>query len=117
MGECTVGRDPVGRVVGFFQGVADAGMARSKDPFPCALEAGGIELQPVQELVHVAEDKHVGVKLDDAAVLGQAEGGEFGPAVVEAGVIGVVFGRRGEEVLNALFGDGAAREGGVPGWR
>ena len=108
VGECAVGGDPVGRVVRLFQRVAHAGVARSKDPSACALEVGAIELKPVQQLVHVAQHEHIGVELDDAAVLGQAEGGEFGPAVVEAGVVGVVFACRREEVLDALVGDGAA---------
>jgi hypothetical protein len=51
--------------------------------------------------------------LYDALILGQAKGCELRPAVVEAGVVGVVFLHGGKEVFDVLFGDAAGVEGGV----
>ena len=111
--EGAVGGGPVGRVVRLAERVADAGVAGSEDAVAFAGERGGVEGQ-VHELVHVAQDEHVAVELDDAVVFGEGEGGEFRPAVVEAGVVAVVFVDGGEEVRDALCGDVPGGEGGVP---
>lgn len=84
---------PVLGVVGLAQGVADAGVARGEDALGVGPTCGGSRAM-VQghghELVHVLQDQHVAVELHDAVVLGQAEGGELAPAVVEARVVAVV---------------------------
>lgn len=114
-GEGAVLGDPVGRVVLLLEGVADAGVAGGEDAGARAGvgDVGTVEGQ-VHELVHVAEDEHVGIELDDAGVLGQGKRGELGPAVIEARVVGVVAGLGGEEVGDALGGDAAGGEGGAP---
>jgi hypothetical protein len=89
-------------------------MAGCKDPPACTRELRGVERE-VHQVVHVAQDEHVGVELDDAVILGEAEGREFGPAVVEARVVGVVLVHGGEQVFDVLLGDGARVEGGVAG--
>ena len=112
--EGAVGGHPVRRVVFLPQGVANAGMARGEDSIPLAREVGGVEGE-IHEFVHVAQDEHVAVELDDAVVFGEGEGGEFGPAVVEARIVAVVFVDGGEEVGDSFGGDGPRGEGGVPG--
>lgn len=105
--------DPIFRVVRFFQRVADAGVTGGKDAFALALGGDGrvVEVHG-HELIHVLEDEHVRVELDDAVVLDEGKGGELGPAVVEARVVGVVLcGFGGEEVLDLLVGDAAGFEG------
>lgn len=114
--------DPVFGVVWFVEGVADAGVAGGEDALGggrrCVV-AGLVDLGVVEgevhELVHVAEDEHVGVELDDAGVLSQREGHELAPAVVEARVVGVVLSVGGEDVVDALGGDAAEFEGVVAG--
>lgn len=65
--------DPVFGVVWFMEGVADAGVAGGEDSFGGRDVVGFVDLGfvegEVHELVHVAEDEHVGVELDDAGVL------------------------------------------------
>lgn len=116
VGEGAVGGDPVGRVVGSLEGVADAGVAGGEDALPRVVvvvsAARRVELE-LHQLVHVLEDEHVRVELDDAGVLGQREGRELGPAVVEARVVGVVLGHLGEQVRHMLPGDAAGGERGV----
>lgn len=115
-GEGAVGGDPVLGVVGFLERVADAGVACGEDALAGAGVPAGGGLRVVElhghELVHVVEDEHVAVELDDAVILGQAEGGQLAPAVVEARVVGVVLGRLGgEQVFDLLVGDAAGVEG------
>lgn len=106
--------DPVARVVRLLEWVADAGVAGCKDALAGTDGAslgqrGRVEGQR-HKLVHVLEDQHVRVELDNARVLGQRKGHELAPAVVEARVIGVVLARRGQQVRNALRGDAAGLE-------
>lgn len=70
--------DPVFGVVRFVEGVADAGVAGGEDAlgggrrrsvFVAGLVDLGVVEGEVHEFVHVAEDEHVGVELDDAGVL------------------------------------------------
>lgn len=107
---------PVLGVVGLAQRVADAGVARGEDALRVrtAGRGGGAVVQGHgHELVHVLQNEHVAVELDDAVVLGQAEGGQLAPAVVEARVVAVVLGRLGgQQVLDLLVGDPAGVEGG-----
>lgn len=111
--------DPVLGVVRLAEGVADAGVAGGEDAFTGGGIAGFAERGRVEveghELVHVAQDEHVRVELDDARVLGEGEGHELAPAVVEARVVGVVPAGCREEVLDALGGDAAGLEGGEAG--
>lgn len=112
-GKGTVGGDPVLWVVGLFEGVADAGVSGGKDTLALALCGGGgvVEFHG-HELVHVLQDEHVRVELDDAVILHERKGGELGPAVVEARVVGVVLcGLCGQEILDLLVGDAARLEG------
>lgn len=128
---------PVGWVVGLPERVAHAGVAGGEHAGARVLDGqvverralwgaaaadggtggllGGevavVELE-LHELVHVTEDEHVRVELDDAGVLRQGKGGELAPAVVEARVVGVVAALCREEVLDALGGDAAALESG-----
>lgn len=115
-GEGAVLGHPVLGVVGLAQGVADAGVARGEDALRVRAprRGGGAVVQGHgHELVHVLQDEHVAVELDDAVVLGQAEGGELAPAVVEARVVAVVPRRLGgQQVLDLLVGDAAGVEGG-----
>lgn len=108
--------DPVLGVVGLAQGVADAGVAGGEDALGVGPSPGGggaVVQGHGHELVHVLQDEHVAVELDDAVVLGQAEGGELAPAVVEARVVAVVLGRLGgQQVLDLLVGDAAGVQGG-----
>lgn len=108
--------DPVLGVVGLAQRVADAGVARGEDALRVRATGGGggaVVQGHGHELVHVLQDQHVAVELDDAVVLGQAEGGQLAPAVVEARVVAVVTGRLGgQQVLDLLVGDAAGVEGG-----
>lgn len=94
-GEGAVGGDPVGGVVGLLERVADAGVAGGEDALALGTALGGdcgvVEVHGHQ-LVHVLQDEHVAVQLDDTVILGQAEGGKLAPAVVEAGVVAVVLG-------------------------
>lgn len=108
--------NPVLGVVRLVEGVADAGVAGGEDTLACGriagfADGGSIELEG-HELVHVAQDEHVGVELDDARVLCEGEGHELAPAVVEARIIGVVFAGGWEEVFDALGRDAAGLEGG-----
>lgn len=120
-GEGAVRRDPVGRVVRSLERVADAGVAGGEDALPRAwvgraLGWRRVELQ-VHELIHVLEDEHVGIQLDDARVLGQREGRELGPAIVEARVVGVVHALRGQQVRHIANRDAPRGEGGPAfGW-
>lgn len=111
--------DPVFGVVWFMEGVADAGVAGGEDALRGRDIVGLVDLGIVEgevhEFVHVAEDEHVGVELDDAGVLSQREGHELAPAVVEARVVGVVLAVGGEDVVDALGGDAAEFEGVVAG--
>lgn len=114
-GEGAVLRDPVLGVVLLAEGVADAGVAGGEDALAVGTAGGGglgaVEVHG-HELVHVLQDEHVRVELDDTVILGEAEGGELGPAVVEARVIAVVLcGLGGEQVLDLLVGDAAGGEG------
>lgn len=112
-GEGAVLGDPVLGVVSLLERVADASVAGGEDALSLALGGGGgvVEVHG-HELVHVLEDEHVRVELDDAVILDEGEGGELGPAVVEARVVGVVLcGFGGEEVLDLLVGDAAGFEG------
>ena len=116
-GEGAVLGDPVGRVVGALERVADAGVARGEDALARARILGahggrGVQLQ-VHELVHVLEDEHVRVELDDAGVLDEGEGRQLGPAVVEARVVGVVAALGGQQVGDLARGDPAGGEGGM----
>lgn len=108
--------DPVLGVVGLAQRVADAGVPRGEDALRvrAARGGGGAVVQGHgHELVHVLQDQHVAVELDDAVVLGQAEGGQLAPAVVEARVVAVVARRLGgQQVLDLLVRDAAGVEGG-----
>lgn len=115
-GEGAVGGYPVGGVVGFAERVADAGVAGGEDAGAGGLVGwvggdGRVVEGQGHEVVDVLADEHVGVELDDAGVLGEAEGGELGPAVVEARVVRVVAALGGEEVLDALFRDAPAVDG------
>lgn len=107
---------PVLGVVGLAQRVADAGVARGEDALGVGTPGGGcgaVVQGHGHELVHVLQDQHVAVELDHAVVLGQAEGGELAPAVVEARVIAVVARRLGgQQVLDLLVGDAAGVQGG-----
>lgn len=118
-GEGAVLGDPVFGVVRLAEGVADAGVAGGEDARGGGGGGGlcGCEVVEgeVHELVHVAEDEHVGVELDDAGVLDEGEGHELAPAVVEARVVGVVLAVGGEDVVDALGGDAAGLEGVVAG--
>lgn len=112
--------DPVLGVVRLAEGVADAGVAGGEDALACEGIAGFAELGRVEverhELVHVAQDEHVGVELDDARVGREGKGHELAPAVVEARVVGVVPAGGWEQVFDALGGDAAGLEGGEAGW-
>lgn len=106
--------DPVLGVVRLLEGVADAGVAGSKDALARALvthlgDGGGIELE-VHQLVHVAQDKHVRIELNDAVILDEAKGSKLTPAVVEARVIGEVAALGGEEIRDVLRRDAAGTE-------
>lgn len=101
------------------QRIAHTRVARRKHPLTRLLvttltDLGRIEVH-LHQLVHVAQDEHVRVELDDAGILGQGERGELAPAVVEARVVGEVLAIGGEEVRDALGGDAAGAEGGVAG--
>lgn len=115
-GEGAVGGDPVLGVVGLAQRVADAGMAGGEDALGAGPPSGGggpVVEGHGHELVHVLQDQHVAVELDDAVVLGEAEGGELAPAVVEARVVAVVAGGLGgQQVLDLLVRDAAGVQGG-----
>jgi hypothetical protein len=104
--------EPVLRVVRFLEGVADAGVAGSKDAVAFAGGAGRVEVE-VHQLVHVAQDQHVAVELDDAVILLEGEGRQLAPAVVEARVVCVVLGDLGQQVGDVLLGNAAGIEGGV----
>lgn len=112
------GSAPIGRIMRFLQGIADAGVAGGED---AAAPGGGDGVGGVEgeqhELVHVAADEHVGVELDDAVVLHEAEGRQLGPAVVEARVVAVVDGEARQQVGHALGGDAAGSQGGAAGGR
>lgn len=105
--------NPVLWVVGLFERVTDAGVAGGKDALALALGGGdGVVELHGHELVHVLQDEHVRVKLDDAVILHEGKRGELGPAVVEARVVGVVLcGLGGEEILDLLVCDAAGSEG------
>lgn len=114
--EGAVGRHPVPRVVRLPERVADAGVAGGEDAGaggPAGGGGGGVVQGHGHELVHVLQDEHVAVELDDAVVLDEAEGGELGPAVVEARVVAVVpGGPGGQEVADLLVGDAPGPQGG-----
>lgn len=111
-----VGGDPVAGVVRLLEGVADAGVASGEDAAADALfDVGRVVELEVHELVHVAQDEHVRVELDDALVLGEGKGCQLAPAVVEARVVAVVLALRGQQVLDALRRDAAGLERRQPG--
>lgn len=116
-GEGTVGWHPVLRIVRFLERVAHASVAGGEDTrarLAGARLAEGRRVEvEVHQLVHVAQHKHVGVQLDDARVLGQREGRELAPAVVEARVVGVVAALSRQQVGDVLRGDAAGAQGGV----
>lgn len=108
--------DPVARVVGLLERVADAGVAGGEDTLrtrPACRGGGAVVQGHGHQLVHVLQHQHVAVELDDAVVLRQAEGRELAPAVVEARVVAVVTGGLcGQQVLDLLVGDAAGLQGG-----
>lgn len=120
-GKGAVVADPCGRVVGFLERVAGADVGGGKDALGCRGGASRAEGRVVEgqvhELVHVAEDEHVGVELDYAVVLGEGKGGELGKCLEEARVGGEVEGGTGggREVVDMLDGDVAGGEGGEAG--
>lgn len=120
-GEGTVLRDPVLWVMGLLERVADTGMAGGEDPLAVGTTfggGGGIVQVHGHELVHVLQDEHVAVELDDTVILGEAEGGELGPAVIEARVVAVVLGGLGwQEVLDLLVRYAPGLQGGDALWR
>lgn len=114
--EGAVCRNPVLWVMGLLERVADAGVAGGEDPLAVGTTMGGdggVVQVHGHELVHVLQDEHVAVELDDPLVLGEAEGSELRPAVVEARVVAVVLcGLSGQEVLDLLMGDAAGLQSG-----
>lgn len=111
VGKGAVGGDPVLGVVRLLEGVADAGVTGGEDAAaPALLDVGRVVELEVHELVHVAQHQHVRVELDDALVLGQREGRQLAPAVVEARVVAVVLALCRQQVLDALRRDAARLE-------
>jgi hypothetical protein len=115
-GKSAVLGHPVLGVVWFLKWIAHTRVACCEDAISFTGHGRGVEFE-VHEFVHVLKGHHVAVELDDAVVFGEGEGREFGPAVVEARVVGVVFVDCGQQVFDVLLGDGARVEGGVAGGR
>lgn len=116
-GEGAVGRHPVLGIVRLLERVAHASVASGEDTGAILTgarlaEGRRVEIE-VHQLVHVAQHEHVGVELDDARVLGQREGRQLAPAVVEARVVGVVAALGGQQIRDVLRGDAAGAQGGV----
>ena len=87
-------------------------MAGGEDAVAFACGTGGVEVE-VHQLVHVAQDQHIAVELDDAVILLEGEGRQLAPAVVEARVVCVVLGDLGQQVGDVLLRNAAGVEGGV----
>jgi hypothetical protein len=103
---------PVLGIVRLLQRIAHAGVTGRKSPLPRTPHLRRIQLQ-VHQLVHVPQHQHVAVKLHDPVVADQAKRRELAPAVVEAWVVGVVFGQGREQVGDMLLGYSAGVEGGM----
>lgn len=84
-------------------------MARSEHFLALPFQLRPIEFH-LHQLVHILQDQHVAVQLNHAVVLYQTERGQFGPAVIEPGVIAVVDVDFWEQVLDALFWDSTRLE-------
>lgn len=109
-----VGGDPGRRVVRLFERIADTGMSAREYPLACLgaglAEGDGVEGQ-VHELVHVFENEHVRVELDYTRELGEREGDELRPAVVEARILEILYAGSRRDVGNGDRWDPTAREG------
>jgi len=111
-GESAVGRNPLLRVMRLLQGVADTGVTCSKDAITTTSKLRAVE-RHVHQLVHVLEDEHVTVKLNDTLILSQTEGSKLAPAIVEARVVAVVLGHGRQQVGNTLGRNAASLESGM----
>lgn len=100
-GKCAVGRDPVLGIVRLLQRIADTSVTCSKDTVTTSGELWAIK-RNVHQFVHVLEDEHVAVKLDDAFIFDKTERSKLAPAVIEARVVAVVLGQGRQQVGNAL---------------
>jgi hypothetical protein len=96
----------------FLQRVADTGVTCSKDAITTTSKLRAVEGH-IHQLVHVLEDEHVTVELDNTLVLDETEWSKLAPAVVEAGVVAVVLGHGRQQVGNALGRNAASLEGGM----
>ena len=96
--------------------IADAGMAACKDTVSFALHPGWIELQ-IHQFVHVLENSHVAVQLDNSVIFDQGERRQLAPAIVKSWVIGEVLRHRRQQVLHSLLGDVADLESAMAFWR
>ena len=74
-------------------------------------------LRPIQfhlhQLIHILHHQHIAIQLHNPVIFHQTKRCQFGPAIVEARIIGIVLSRLGEQVLDALLGDPARFESGV----
>lgn len=104
---------PISRIMRFLQGVTHAGMASGEDPLPLPLQARRVKLE-IHQLVHILQDQHVAIQLHDAVILCEAEGRQFGPAVVEARVRRIILPLLRQEVFRALLGNAAGFKNSMP---
>jgi len=108
-GKSTVGGYPLLGIMRLLQGIADTGVTCCEDAVTATGELSTVK-RDVHQLVHVLEDEHVAVKLDDTLILDQTEGSELAPAIVETRVVAVVLGHGRQEVGNALGRNAASLE-------
>ena len=78
--------------------------------FPFQLRS--IELH-FHKLIHVLHDQHVAIQLHHTVIFCQVERREFGPAVIESRICGIVFSFAWEQVLDALFRNPTSFERGM----
>jgi hypothetical protein len=94
------------------QWIANTCMASCEDLFTLPFQSRGIKVH-LHQFIHILHGQHVAIQLHHSIILHQTERCQFGPAIVEARVSGVVLAILREKVLDALLGNSPSFESGM----
>lgn len=96
----------------FLQRITNTRVPRCKNSLSLPRHARRIELQ-LHQLIHILERQHIRIQLHDSVIFDEAERREFAPAIVEAGVVGIIYVHFGEQVLDVLLWNSSSIESGM----